>query len=354
MGPRQVRGVHARRAREGRSGAGPGWRCGGGAAGPAYRYLVTGDADGEVRELSYARLARRSRAVAARLQERGLTGSRALLLYPPGLEFVPAFLGCLAAGVVAVPGVPPQGRARNHRALIRTQRLPADSDARVVLGDRRVLDAPDASAHRIPELDGVARIATEDVDDAEADAWCEPDLTADSVAFLQYASGSTAAPRGVMVTHGNLLDNERIVTERMGHSPEAMESHDLEMFVSRLPVYHDPPRSDVRTAGGRPGTAPGGTARTGSTPSTARPTRFVRSTGTGCGPPRRGGRAARPGRPQVRAPSPSAAADPRTRRPSHAPRSPAGAPPWTCSGTSWLPRRTPVTDGPAADYRTRQ
>ncbi len=75
----------------------------------AYRYLVTGDCDGETREISYGQLARRTRAVAAWLQERGLTGSRAMLLYPPGLEFVSAFLGCLAAGVVAVPGVPPRG-----------------------------------------------------------------------------------------------------------------------------------------------------------------------------------------------------------------------------------------------------
>ncbi|MFI1165458.1 fatty acyl-AMP ligase [Streptomyces sp. NPDC020801] len=205
----------------------------------AYRYLVTGDCDGEIQEISYGQLARRSRAVAAWLQERGLAGCRAMLLYPPGLEFVSAFLGCLAAGVVAVPGVPPQGRSQNHRALTRMKRLIADADAKVILGGREVIGVLDTLAGHLPELEGIARVTTEDIPDDAAGSWREADLAADSVAFLQYTSGSTSAPRGVMVTHGNLLDNERLVTERMGHTPDAMAEYGHEMFVSWLPVYHD-------------------------------------------------------------------------------------------------------------------
>ncbi|MFI7413889.1 fatty acyl-AMP ligase [Streptomyces sp. NPDC049627] len=205
----------------------------------AYRYLVSGDADGETQELSYGRLADRSRAVAAWLQERGLAGARAMLLYPPGLEFICGYLGCLAAGVVAVPGVPPQGRAQNHRALIRTRRLIADADAKVILGGREVIAALTGMAEHLPELDGITCVATEDIPDEAAASWRAPDLTADSVAFLQYTSGSTSAPRGVMVTHGNLLDNERVITERMGHTPDTIAEYGHEMFVSWLPVYHD-------------------------------------------------------------------------------------------------------------------
>ncbi|MFI1534798.1 fatty acyl-AMP ligase [Streptomyces anandii] len=205
----------------------------------AYRYLVTGDCDGETREISYGQLARRTRAVAAWLQERGLTGSRAMLLYPPGLEFVSAFLGCLAAGVVAVPGVPPQGRSHNHRALTRMKRLIADADAKVILGGREVVESLGQLAGHLPELDDIARKATEDIPDEAADDWLPTSLSADSVAFLQYTSGSTSAPRGVMVTHANLLDNERLVTERMGHSPDVLAEYGHEMFVSWLPVYHD-------------------------------------------------------------------------------------------------------------------
>ncbi|MFF4728154.1 fatty acyl-AMP ligase [Streptomyces mirabilis] len=205
----------------------------------AYRYLVTGDCDGEIQDISYGRLARRSRAVAAWLQERGLAGSRALLLYPPGLEFICGYLGCLSAGVVAVPGVPPQGRSQNHRALTRMKRLIADADAKVILGGREVLATLAAQAEHLPELDGITCVATEDIPDEAADSWREPDLTADSVAFLQYTSGSTSAPRGVMVTHGNLLDNQRAITERMGHTPDTLAEYDHELFVSWLPVYHD-------------------------------------------------------------------------------------------------------------------
>lgn len=205
----------------------------------AYRHLVTGDCDGEIQDISYGRLAQRSRAVAAWLQERGLAGSRAVLLYPPGLEFMSGYLGCLSAGVVAVPGVPPQGRSQNHRALLRTKRLIADADATVILGGRDVIAALAALTDDLPELAGITCVATEDIPDDAAGSWREPDLTADSVAFLQYTSGSTSAPRGVMVTHGNLMDNERIITERMGHTPDVIEEYDHELFVSWLPVYHD-------------------------------------------------------------------------------------------------------------------
>ncbi|MEU9479488.1 fatty acyl-AMP ligase [Streptomyces sp. NPDC048191] len=205
----------------------------------AYRYLLTGDCEGDIQEISYGQLAHRSRAVAAWLQDRGLAGSRALLLHPPGLEFVSAFLGCLAAGVVAVPGVPPQGRSQNHRALLRMKRLMTDSDAKVILGGREVIGALRTWSEHLPELEVVPGVATEDIPDDAAGSWHAPDLTADSVAFLQYTSGSTSAPRGVAVTHGNLLDNERIITERMGHTPDVLAEHDRELILSWLPVYHD-------------------------------------------------------------------------------------------------------------------
>ncbi|MGW3818686.1 fatty acyl-AMP ligase [Streptomyces sp. NPDC005046] len=205
----------------------------------AYRYLVTGDCDGEIQDISYGRLAERSRAVAAWLQDRGLAGSRAMLLYPPGLEFICGYLGCLSAGVVAVPGLPPQGRSQNHRALLRMKRLIADADAKVILGGREEIAALATMSELLPELAEITCVATEDIPDEAAASWREPDLTADSVAFLQYTSGSTSAPRGVMVTHGNLLDNERVITERMGHTPDVIEEYDHELFVSWLPVYHD-------------------------------------------------------------------------------------------------------------------
>ncbi|MEV8596060.1 fatty acyl-AMP ligase [Streptomyces sp. NPDC052012] len=208
----------------------------------AYRFLATGDCTGEtseIHDITYGRLADRTRAVAAWLQDRGLAGSRAMLLYPPGLEFISGYLGCLAAGVVAVPGVPPQGRTQNHRALTRMKRLMADADTKVILGGREVIGALDTMAPHLPELADVTRVATEDIPGELSAGWQAPEPDADTVAFLQYTSGSTSAPRGVMVTHGNLLDNQRIITERMGHTPDALAAHAGELFVSWLPVYHD-------------------------------------------------------------------------------------------------------------------
>ncbi|MFI0733788.1 fatty acyl-AMP ligase [Streptomyces sp. NPDC021225] len=205
----------------------------------AYRYLATGDCDGEIQELSYGRLGRRSRAIGGLLQERGLAGSRALLLYPPGVEFICGYLGCLAAGVIAVPGVPPQGRSQNHRALTRMKRLIADADVKVILGGRQVMAALDGMEEHLPQLADIARVVTDDIPEDAENTWRAPDIGPDSVAFLQYTSGSTSAPRGVTVTHGNLMDNQRVLTHGFGHSPDALAEHDGDLFVSWLPVYHD-------------------------------------------------------------------------------------------------------------------
>jgi acyl-CoA synthetase (AMP-forming)/AMP-acid ligase II len=119
------------------------------------------------------------------------------------------------------------------------KRLMADADVKVILGGREVLAALGAMAEHLPELADITWVSTEDIPDDAAGSWREPELTADSVAFLQYTSGSTSAPRGVVVTHGNLLDNERVITDRMGHTPDVIAEYDHELAVSWLPVYHD-------------------------------------------------------------------------------------------------------------------
>ncbi|MDW6064737.1 fatty acyl-AMP ligase [Streptomyces sp. FXJ1.4098] len=205
----------------------------------AYRYLATGDCDGEIQELSYGRLGRRSRAIGAWLQEHGLAGSRALLLYPPGAEFICGYMGCLSAGVIAVPGVPAQGRRQNHRALTRMKRLIADADVKVILGGRQVVESLDGMAEDFPQLADITCVITEEIPDEAENSWQEKDIRPDSVAFLQYTSGSTSAPRGVAVTHGNLMDNQRVLTAGFGHSPDAIAECGGELFVSWLPVYHD-------------------------------------------------------------------------------------------------------------------
>jgi acyl-CoA synthetase (AMP-forming)/AMP-acid ligase II len=188
----------------------------------AYLFLADGEREADSR--TYAALERRALALAAALQHRELGGKRALLLLPPGLEFVDAFLGCLCAGVVAVPAYPPT----SDRTLVRLQSIVADARPAAVLTT--------SSLHgRISPLAaslGAVCLAVEEVADDLADFWLDPGLGTDSLAFLQYTSGSTAEPKGVMISHGNLLANEAMIQAAFGQTAESV-------IVGWLPLYHD-------------------------------------------------------------------------------------------------------------------
>src|SRR5262245_59067037 len=191
----------------------------------AFTFLL--DAETVKGTLTYGELDRRARAVASRLQALGLAGERALLLYPPGLDYIVAFFGCLYAGVVAVPAYPP----RRNRSLERLRTVVADSGAAAVLTNSSAGGADAASAGALgPQAPHW--LFTDQVADAAAESWREPDLAAEDLAFLQYTSGSTAAPRGVMVTHGNLLHNCEWVRRRFELTPESRG-------LIWLPPYHD-------------------------------------------------------------------------------------------------------------------
>ncbi len=192
----------------------------------AYTFL----ADGEEAESSvdYEELDRRARDVAARLQTQGVaSGERILLLYPPGLEYVAAFLGCLYAGVVAVPAYPP----RLKRPIDRLQAIAADSKATVALTTTDILSNLERRLVYAPEMKSLSWLSTDNGEDL-AEGWCSPEADANTLAFLQYTSGSTAAPKGVMVTHGNLLHNLAMIYHGLGHTADSQ-------MVSWLPPYHD-------------------------------------------------------------------------------------------------------------------
>jgi acyl-CoA synthetase (AMP-forming)/AMP-acid ligase II/acyl carrier protein len=192
----------------------------------AYTFLR----DGEVEEarLTCAGLDVRARAIASFLQGRGLAGERALLLFPPGLEFVSAFFGCLYAGVIAVPAYPP----RAHRPDARIQDIAADAQPAVVLTTEAVRSALEPRRAQNPALAATPWIATDALADAGAASWREPDLAPDALAFLQYTSGSTRTPKGVMVSHGNVLANSAEIDE-------VARQDENSVSVSWLPHFHD-------------------------------------------------------------------------------------------------------------------
>lgn len=190
----------------------------------ALTFLANGEA--EAGGMTYGELDARARAIAARLQGLAGSGERALLLYPPGLEMVAAFFGCLYADVVAVPLFPP----RPNRPLPRLQSVARDARATLALTTSDVYDDLQRCLRQAPELSGLRWLATDQI--SETPAWREPALESDSLAYLQYTSGSTSTPKGVMVTHENLLENERMLVHAWGNHEDAT-------IVSWLPLYHD-------------------------------------------------------------------------------------------------------------------
>ena len=191
----------------------------------AYVFLAEGEEEQE--RLTYAGLDARARAIAAALSRSVRTGERALLLYPPGLDFVAAFFGCLYAGVIAVPAYPP----RSPRMMPRLLAILADAEPAVALAAGTSLQRVRGWLERTPEARALSWIATDELDPAPAHG-SSPAPAGDAVAFLQYTSGSTSTPKGVMVTEANLVHNQRVIQEACGHSEESV-------FVSWLPVYHD-------------------------------------------------------------------------------------------------------------------
>ncbi len=194
---------------------------------PAYIFLP--DRGAQRLSLSFAELHARAQAVAMRLAERGEKGDRAVLLFSPGLDFIVAFFACLLAGVIAVPMmIPRRASSRDASAAIL-----ADCSPRFAMTRRDLLtDArPDLTERfRTGQLHWVL------VDSCVAGS-TEPRTrlpfpARDDVAFLQYTSGSTSAPKGVIVSHGNLIENSEMIRIAFGNTRKSTH-------VSWVPLYHD-------------------------------------------------------------------------------------------------------------------
>ncbi len=227
----------------------------------AYTWLK----DGESEELimTYAELDQKARMIGAWLQSRVAKGERALLIYPPGMEYVLAFFGCLYAGVVAVPAYPPDP-TRLNRTLPRLQAIANDAQASIALTTDSILSMMKImklgskvtdSLEKVPflkkfgsslssfisqksaiahakDLGDLTWLSTEDIDKDFTDKWNNPKIDEDTLSFLQYTSGSTGLPRGVMLSHENLLYNSALIYEGMGYTSESEG-------VIWLPIYHD-------------------------------------------------------------------------------------------------------------------
>jgi acyl-CoA synthetase (AMP-forming)/AMP-acid ligase II/acyl carrier protein len=191
----------------------------------SYVFLSGGE---EVDHLTFAQLRRKARAIAARLQEMGAQNQRVLLLYPAGLDYVVALYACLYEKAVAVPAYPPR-RNQNLRRLLA---IIDDSEPVVALTTSAIFSRLQSRMNEVPGLKSIQWVITDDIDLEWADLWKESRANEKTVAFLQYTSGSTSIPKGVLVSHGNLLHNQAMMRESLKHDDDTI-------IVSWLPMYHD-------------------------------------------------------------------------------------------------------------------
>jgi amino acid adenylation domain-containing protein/thioester reductase-like protein len=193
---------------------------------PACAYLPDGET--EEARVTYSQLDQQARLVAAHLQGMGAAGERALLLYPTGIEFIAAYFGCLYAGVTAVPVYPP----RLNRPSKRIQTIVADAQATVALTTSQIYENMEQRFSHTPDLAALHWLNTQELPAGVEDQWSPIRPTGDDLAFLQYTSGSTSVPKGVMVSHGNLMHNLSMINHGFQIEIPACG-------VFWLPCYHD-------------------------------------------------------------------------------------------------------------------
>jgi acyl-CoA synthetase (AMP-forming)/AMP-acid ligase II len=184
--------------------------------------------DGNEQWITYGELDRRARAVGCMLAGRRLEGAPVLLLYPSGIDYLTAFFGCLYAGVIAVPAYPPsQTRLENSQCWLAT--IARDAMPAAALMPGMAGSSLPALYRAIPDLSQLRVLFT---DDLPEDRWWRPVVTApESIGVLQYTSGATSVPKGVALTHRNLISDSQIVSRAFGHSQQ-------DRGVIWLPPYH--------------------------------------------------------------------------------------------------------------------
>ena len=179
-------------------------------------------------EWTFQKLVTRAKSVAAELENRKLRGERILLLYPPGLEFIEAFFGCQYAGAIPVPAFPPR-KSRNGG---RIDLIAQDADAKLVFTNRDTITRMENMLDETECLKEIPILASEEIPDHLNEEFRRVEIRPNDIGLLQYTSGSTGSPKGVILTHGNLIENCKMITY-------AFQIFQKGSGVSWLPTYHD-------------------------------------------------------------------------------------------------------------------
>jgi acyl-CoA synthetase (AMP-forming)/AMP-acid ligase II len=177
---------------------------------------------------TFRELDRGAREVAAWLSSRPEAKRPVLLLFEPGAEFWRAFIGCIYAGATAIPAPLPH----DQQSMARVAGILRDADSALALTTTTLRDVLAAGIDGLGLERPILCVATDGAPLADADSWTMPHIAADAVAFLQYTSGSTGDPKGVAVTHFNVLHNQSVICEAAGVTGESV-------FVGWIPHFHD-------------------------------------------------------------------------------------------------------------------
>src|SRR4029453_16622545 len=195
---------------------------------PVYTFLLDGDL--QEAKITCAGLDAQARKVGGFLQEKNLKGERALLLYPPGLDYISAFFGCIYGGVIAVPAYPPDPY-RLSRTLPRLKSIIQDPGAKLILTTQEIQSMAETVFGQDPELSNLEWKATDGLEENFTGAWKEWNPREEDLVFLQYTSGSTGSPKGVMLSHRNLIHNMHLICQAFCLSPD-------HVGANWLPPYH--------------------------------------------------------------------------------------------------------------------
>lgn len=191
-----------------------------------YYYLE--DGLNETERITFSRMNLRVKAVAAALQERCVKGDRALMLFPSGIEFIVSLFGCFYSGIIGVPTYPP----RKNRMFDRFEAIVHDCGPSIILTTRKIRDDISKNFKGEACLKGLDFLVFEDVPEEMSSHWNSPEIYPDDISLLQYTSGSTGTPNGVMVSHHNMISNSEYIRHAFGHDEHAFG-------VNWLPGFHD-------------------------------------------------------------------------------------------------------------------
>jgi acyl-CoA synthetase (AMP-forming)/AMP-acid ligase II len=177
--------------------------------------------------ITYGELDAKSRRLGSCLRNSIARGERAVMLYPPSIDYIVAFFACQYTGIIAVPSYPPF----SQRTLAQFISIMQDANPKRILSTKTIADSFKSMLSGESQQQICPEWMWMDTDDPE-DAGIEPVFTTYDISFLQYTSGSTSKPKGVMLTHGNLLHNLFLIRQCFGH-------HEGSRGVIWLPPYHD-------------------------------------------------------------------------------------------------------------------